>query len=134
MKIRLERIDGTAAGSPVESRRFPFALGQAKECDLRIEAKGVWGRHLVLDDEGENGITATPSPDALVFVNGDAHRKKFRVNHGDLLELGAAKFRFWFAPLGQADRCGLEGFIWVALLLLALGQAGVIVWLMNLAG
>ena len=134
MKIRLERIDGTAAGSPVESRRFPFALGQAKECDLRIEAKGVWGRHLVLDDEGENGITATPSPDALVFVNGDAHRKKFRVNHGDLLELGAAKFRFWFAPLGQADRCGLEGVIWVALLLLALGQAGVIVWLMNLAG
>ena len=134
MKIRLERIDGTAAGNPVESRCFPFALGQAKECDLRIEAKGVWGRHLVLDDEGENGITATPSPDALVFVNGDAHRKKFRVNHGDLLELGAAKFRFWFAPLGQADRCGLEGLIWVALLLLALGQAGVIVWLMNLAG
>ena len=134
MKIRLERIDGTAAGSPVESRRFPFALGQAKECDLRIEAKGVWGRHLVLDDEGENGITATPSPDALVFVNGDAHRKKFRLNHGDLLELGAAKFRFWFAPLGRADRCGLEGLIWVALLLLALGQAGVIAWLMNLAG
>ena len=134
MKIRLERIDGTTAGGPVESRRFPFALGQAKECDLRIEAKGVWGRHLVLDDEGENGITATPSPDALVFVNGDAHRKKFRVNHGDLLELGAAKFRFWFAPLGQADRRGLEGLIWVVLLLLALGQAGVIVWLMNLAG
>ena len=134
MKIRLERIDGTAAGSLVESRRFPFALGQAKECDLRIEAKGVWGRHLVLDDEGENGITATPSPDALVFVNGDAHRKKFRVNHGDLLELGAAKFRFWFAPLGQADRRGLEGLVWVALLMLALGQAGVIVWLMNLVG
>ena len=134
MKIRLERIDGTAAGSPVESRRFPFALGQAKECDLRIEAKGVWGRHLVLDDEGENGITATPSPDALVFVNGDAHRKKFRVNHGDLLELGAAKFRFWFAALGQADRRDLECLIWVALLLLALGQAGVIAWLMNLAG
>ncbi|GIT12941.1 MAG: hypothetical protein CM1200mP34_3470 [Verrucomicrobiales bacterium] len=134
MKIRLERIEGNPRRGPVESPRFPFALGQAKECDLRIEAKGVWGRHLVLDDEGENGITATPSPDALVFVNGDAHRKKFRVNHGDLLELGAAKFRFWFAPLGQADRCGLEGLIWVALLLLALGQAGVIVWLMNLAG
>ena len=134
MKIRLEPIEEATAGDPIEARRFPFALGQAKECDLRIEAKGVWGRHLVLDDEGENGITATPSPDALVFVNGDAHRKKFRVNHGDLLELGAAKFRFWFAPLGQADRCGLEGLIWVALLLLALGQAGVIVWLMNLAG
>ena len=101
---------------------------------MRIEAKGVWDKHLVLDNEGDNGITATPSPDALVFVNGDAHRKKFRLNHGDLLELGAAKFRFWFAPLGQADRRGLEGLIWVALLLLALGQAGVIAWLMNSAG
>ena len=131
MKIRLERIDGTAAGSPVESRRFPFALGQAKECDLRIDAKGVWGKHLILDYDGKNGITATPCPDALVVVNGDSHRKKFRLNHGDLLELGAAKFHFWFSPLGQPDRSGLEGSIWVALALLALGQAGVIAWLLD---
>ena len=131
MKIRLERIDGTAAGSLVESRRFPFALGQAKECDLRIDAKGVWGKHLILDYDGKNGITATPCPDALVVVNGDSHRKKFRLNHGDLLELGAAKFHFWFSPLGQSDRSGLEGSIWVALALLALGQAGVIAWLLD---
>ena len=133
MKIRLERIDGTAAGSLVESCRFPFALGQAKECDLRIDAKGVWGKHLILDYAGKNGITATPCPDALVVVNGDSHRKKFRLNHGDLLELGAAKFHFWFSPLGQSDRSGLEGSIWVALALLALGQAGVIAWLLDLS-
>ena len=131
MKIRLERIDGTAAGSPVESRRFPFALGQAKECDLRIDAKGVWGKHLILDYDGKNGITATPCPDALVVVNGDSQRKKFRLNHGDLVELGAAKFHFWFAPLGQIDQRVLEGSIWAALALLALGQAGVIAWLLN---
>ena len=131
MKIRLERIDGTAAGGPVESRRFPFALGQAKECDLRIDAKGVWGKHLILDYDGKNGITATPCPDALVVVNGDSHLKKFRLNHGDLVELGAAKFHFWFAPLGQIDRRVLEGSIWAALALLALGQAGVIAWLLN---
>ena len=133
MKIRLERIDGTTAGGPVESRRFPFALGQAKECDLRIDAKGVWGKHLILDYDGKNGITATPCQDALVVVNGDSHRKKFRLNHGDLLELGAAKFHFWFSPLGQSDRSGLEGSIWVALALLALGQAGVIAWLLDLS-
>jgi hypothetical protein len=135
LKIRLERIDGiTTAGEPVESSRFPFALGQAKECDLRIEAKGVWDKHLVLDNEGENGITATPCPDAMVFVNGDSHSKKFRMNHGDLLELGAAQFRFWFAPLGQADRRGLEGSIWTALFLLVLGQAGVVAWLLYSTG
>ena len=119
------------AGDPIEARRFPFALGQAKECDLRIDAKGVWGKHLILDNDGENGITATPCPDALVVVNGDSHRKKFRLNHGDLVELGAAKFHFWLAPLGQADRRLFEGSIWAALFLLALGQAGVIAWLLN---
>ena len=131
MKIRLEPIEEATAGDPIEARRFPFALGQAKECDLRIDAKGVWGKHLILDYDGKNGITATPCPDALVVVNGDAHRKKFRLNHGDLLELGAAKFHFWFSPLSQPDRCGLEVSIWAALALLALGQAGVIAWLLN---
>ena len=131
MKIRLEPIEEATAGDPIEARRFPFALGQAKECDLRIDAKGVWGKHLILDYDGKNGITATPCPAALVVVNGDSHRKKFRLNHGDLVELGAAKFHFWFSPLGQSDRSGLEGSIWVALALLALGQAGVIAWLLN---
>ena len=131
MKIRLERIDEATAGDPIEARRFPFTLGQAKECDLRIEAKGVWGKHLILDNEGENGIIATPCPDALVVVNGDSHRKKFRLNHGALVELGAAKFHFWFAPLGQTDRRWLEGLIWAALFLFALGQAGVVAWLLN---
>ena len=131
MKIRLEPIEEATAGDPIEARRFPFALGQAKECDLRIDAKGVWAKHLILDYDGKNGITATPCPDALVVVNGDSHRKKFRLNHGDLLELGAAKFHFWFSPLGQPDRSGLEGSIWVALALLALGQAGVIAWLLD---
>ena len=131
MKIRLEPIEEATAGDPIEARRFPFALGQAKECDLRIDAKGVWGKHLILDYDGKNGITATPCPDALVVVNGDSHRKKFRLNHGDQLEQGAAKFHFWFSPLGQSDRSGLEGPIWVALALLALGQAGVIAWLLN---
>ena len=133
MKIRLEPIEEDPAGDPIEACRFPFALGQAKGCDLRIDAKGVWGKHLILDYDGKNGITATPCPDALVVVNGDSHRKKFRLNHGDLLELGAAKFHFWFSPLGQPDRSGLEGSIWVALALLALGQAGVIAWLLDLS-
>ena len=131
MKIRLEPIEEAAAGDTIEARRFPFALGQAKECDLRIDAKGVWDKHLILDYDGKNGITATPCPDALVVVNGDSHRKKFRLNHGDLVELGAAKFHFWLAPLGQADRRRLEGLIWAALFLLALGQAGVVAWLLN---
>ena len=131
MKIRLEPIEEATAGAPSEARRFPFALGQAKECDLRIDAKGVWGKQLIVDYDGKNGFTATPCPDALVVVNGDSHRKKFRLNHGDLLELGAAKFHFWFSPLGQPDRSGLEGSIWVALALLALGQAGVIAWLLD---
>ena len=67
MKIRLERVDGTAAGDPIEARRFPFTLGQAKSCDFQILAKGVWDTHLILDNAGEKGITATPISDALIL-------------------------------------------------------------------
>ncbi len=131
MNIQLERTGEIAAGELIEVRRFPFELGQAKECDLRIDAKGVWGRHLVLNDEGENGITAVPCSDAFIVVNNGVHRNKVRLNHGDLLGLGATKFHCWFAPLGQADRCGGEKLVWFGLLLLVLCQLGVISWLIG---
>ncbi|MBT3913859.1 MAG: hypothetical protein HOF22_11795, partial [Verrucomicrobia bacterium] len=45
--------------------------------------------------------------------------------------LGAAKLRFWFAPLGQADRSAFEALVWAALLLLGLSQVVVIGWLLK---
>jgi len=131
LKIRLERVDDTTAGDPIEARRFPFTLGQAKSCDLRIVAKGVWDKHLILQDDGEKGITATPCSDALVIINGVSQGKTVRLKHGDLMGLGAAKLRFWLAPLGQADRSAFEALVWAALLLLGLSQVAVIGWLLK---
>jgi hypothetical protein len=131
LKIRLERVDGIAAGDPIEARRFPFTLGQAKSCDFQIVAKGVWDTHLILDNAGEKGITATPISDALIMINGVSQGKTVRLKHGDLLGLGAAKLRFWLAPLGQTDRSVSEALIWIALLLLVLGQVAAIAWLLK---
>ena len=131
MKIRLERVDGNTAGNSIESRCFPFTLGQAKSCDLQIVAKGVWDTHLRLDNAGEKGITATPCSDALFIINGVSQGKTVRLKHGDLMGLGAAKLRFWFAPISQVDRQASEALIWVALLLLGMGQVAVIAWLLK---
>jgi hypothetical protein len=53
------------------------------------------------------------------------------LKHGDLLGLGAAKLRFWLAPLGQTDRSVSEALIWIALLMLGLGQVAAIAWLLK---
>lgn len=131
MKIRLERVDGTAAGNPIEACRFPFTLGKAKSCDLQIVAKGVWDTHLILDNAGEKGITATPISDALIMINGVSQGKTVRLKDGDLLGLGAAKLRFWLAPLCQTDRSVFDALIWIALLLFGLGQVAAIAWLLK---
>ena len=80
----------------------------------------------MLDNAGEKGITATPCSDALIIINGVSQGKTVRLKHGDLVGLGAAKLRFWLAPLCQADRSASEGLIWVAVLLLGLGQVAAI--------
>ncbi len=129
MKIQLERIDSAPPDKPVETRRFPFTIGQDKNCDLKIDAKGVWAKHLVLNERSKLEITALPCPDSLVVINGVSRSKETRLDHGDLIELGAAKFHFWFAPLGQADRHVFESLIWTALLLLFIAQASII-WLL----
>ena len=129
MKIRIERLDGEAAGDQLEARQFPFMLGQAKDCDHRIEAKGVWPKHLRLEDAGEKGIVAKHQKDATLLVNGAVVARSVRLQNGDLIELGAAKLRFWLAPLGQAGQRPIEILIWTALGLLALGQVGLIGWL-----
>jgi len=66
-----------------------------------------------------------------VIINGVSQGKTVRLKHGDLMGLGAAKLRFWLAPLGQADRSAFEALIWAALLLLGLSQVAVIGWLLK---
>jgi len=131
LKIRFERLDGDKAGEQIEARQFPFTLGQAKDCHHRIEAKGVWPYHLTLDDAGEKGILAKHQPEATLLVNGASIAKAIRLQNGDLLELGAAKLQFWFAPLGQVGQRTIETLIWLGLGALALGQAVLVGWLLT---
>jgi|TARA_B100002052_G_scaffold251010_1_gene238884 hypothetical protein len=131
LKIRFERLDGDKAGEQLEAHQFPFTLGQAKDCHHRIEAKGVWPHHLTLEDAGEKGILAKHQPEATLLVNGASVAKAVRLQNGDLLELGAAKLRFWLAPIGQAGQRTIETLIWLGLGALALGQAVLVGWLLT---
>ena len=131
MKIRIERLDGDATEEQIEARRFPFTLGQSNDCHHRIEAKGVWPHHLTLEDAGEKGIVAKNQAEATLLVNGATVAKSVRLQNGDVIELGAAKFRFWLAPLGQAGQRTVEFAIWATLGILALGQVGLIAWLLS---
>ncbi|HCV99173.1 MAG TPA: hypothetical protein DGJ56_07750 [Verrucomicrobiales bacterium] len=131
MKIRIERLDGDATKEQIEARRFPFKLGQAKDCHHRIDAKGVWPHHLTLEDAGEKGIVANHQPEATLLVNGATVAKSVRLQNGDVIELGAAKLRFWLAPLGQAGQRKVEFAIWATLGILTLGQVGLIAWLLR---
>ena len=131
MKIRIEWLDGGATKEQIEARRFPFTLGQAKDCHHRIDAKGVWPHHLTLEDAGEKGIVANHQPEATLLVNGATVAKSVRLQNGDVIELGAAKLRFWLAPLGQAGQHTVEFVIWATLGILALGQVGLIAWLLR---
>ena len=49
---------------------------------------------------------------ATLLVNGATAAKSVRLQNGDVIELGAAKFRFWLAPLGQAGQRKVEIAIW----------------------
>jgi len=131
LKIRIERLDGEASGEQIEANHFPFTLGQAKDCHHPIDAKGVWPHHLTLEDSREKGIIARHQPKATLLINGATVSKGVRLQNGDLIELGAAKFRFWLAPLGQAGQRSIELVIWAALGTLVLGQAGLIAWLLT---
>ena len=117
-------------GEQIEAHRFPFTLGQARDCNHLIEAKGVWPHHLTLEDAGEKGIVARHQPEATLLVNGAAVAKGVRLQNGDYIELGAAKLRFWLAPLGQAGQRAIETMIWIALGILVFGQAGLLAWLL----
>src|SRR5262245_57367005 len=112
------------------TRRFPFRVGRAAECDLRLEEEGVWDRHLEFRLQPAAGIFLTAQPDSLTVVNGLPVAETV-VRNGDLIEIGSLRLRFWLAPTRQRGMGWREHFTWVALALVSLGQVALIYWLLE---
>ncbi|MEC7882841.1 MAG: FHA domain-containing protein [Verrucomicrobiota bacterium] len=130
MKIRLERVDDDSVEQR-EASVFPFKIGRAKDCDYRIEAKGVWPRHLILEDDGENGIIINCDSEASLLINSESVSKSVRLQNGDLIQFGSVNLRFWLAPIVQIEQRNTEMKIWLGLSLLIFVQLGLIFWLIK---
>ena len=121
MNIRLERIDCSSFAKHINISDFPFKIGRSKNCHHRIEAKGVWPCHIVLEQDGENGIVVKNESEGSLLVNSLKTSKSVRLKNGDVLQFGAVGFRFWFAPIEQSYLTS-EFNIWFGLVIIIICQ------------
>ena len=123
--VLLKISSGKTAGQTHTVRQFPFCIGRSPAADLRLEADGVWDRHLELDFDPDQGFILTTQAGARAFVNGWQIQSVI-LRNGDSIELGSEKLRFW---LGETKQSGLrfyESLVWVALIVITVCQAGLI--------
>ena len=121
MNIRLERIDCSSFSKHINISDFPFKIGHSKNCHHRIEAKGVWPFHIVLEQDGENGIVVKNESEGSLLINSLKISKSVRLKNGDVLQFGAVGFRFWFAPIEQSYLTS-EFNIWFGLVIIIICQ------------
>ena len=121
MNIRLERIDCSSFAKHINISDFPFKIGRSKNCHHRIEAKGVWPCHIVLEQDGENGIVVKNESEGSLLINSLKISKSVRLKNGDVLQFGAVGFRFWFAPIEQSYLTS-EFNIWFGLVIIIICQ------------
>ena len=123
--IQLKIISGQAAGDNHVVRRFPFRIGRAPENDLRLEAPGVWDKHITLEFAKAEGFLLRTAPDAFVAIN-EQPQTSARLRNGDIISFGSAKIQFWLAAPRQRGLRLREAFVWVLLLGITLIQLGLI--------
>lgn len=125
--IQLHILSGKQAGGEIVVRHFPFTIGRG-DAHLPLDDGGVWEQHLQIDFQHGAGFTFTARSDAGVIVNG-ASVAAGLLRNGDLIELGAARLRFWLARTEQRSLRWREGLTWAALFALLAAQ-GALVWLL----
>lgn len=117
------------AGRPanvVPVDRDPFLIGRSAESHCRLEAPGVWDRHLSLTLDPTEGLVATAGEGALASVRSEPFTRH-RVRPGEEITLGPVSVQVQLAP---ALRGRIGGWEWLTWMLLAgvLGLQATLVW------
>ena len=112
--VQIKILSGETAGDIQVVRRFPFRIGRAPENDLRLEAAGVWDRHLTLEFEQAQGFTLHTATEAFAAVN-EQLCTSTRLRNGDIISFGSAKIQFWLAPAKLRGLRLREAFVWLLL-------------------
>jgi pSer/pThr/pTyr-binding forkhead associated (FHA) protein len=110
--IQLRILSGDTAGDIQVVRRFPFRIGRAAENDLRLQATGVWDRHLTLEFEKSEGVTMSAAPDVFAAVN-EQPAVSARLRNGDIISFGSAKIQFWLDAPRQHGLRLREWSVWL---------------------
>ncbi len=128
--ILLEFLSGSKVGSAAEVRRFPWRLGRSPRSHLVLDDDGVWEQHLEIQLDRTQGFFLQTRSEAFVAVNGQKV-ERHRLASGDVISVGAARIRFSLAPTRLRGLRFREVLTWISLALFALGQVGLIYWLLE---
>jgi pSer/pThr/pTyr-binding forkhead associated (FHA) protein len=126
--IQFVFLSGKTAGTAWVARRFPVRAGRAPDNDLRLEAPGVYDRHFEVDVTSGQTLELSVLEPALVNVNAQPVTR-CNLRHGDLVEAGAVRLRFWLAPTRQARLWSSQAGVWIAWILVLVAQFVLLRWL-----
>jgi pSer/pThr/pTyr-binding forkhead associated (FHA) protein len=129
--VQLCILSGSMAGSLQVVRRFPFRIGRAADNDLCFDATGVWDHHFMLNLQRNEGFMLETIDKALAAVN-DHPQSSTRLKNGDVISFGSAKVQFWLSDPVQRGLRARELFFWTLLILVTLGQAALVYFLLGL--
>jgi pSer/pThr/pTyr-binding forkhead associated (FHA) protein len=123
--IQLQILSGKMAGNLQVIRHFPFRIGRAEGCELRLSDNGVWDDHLTLQFQKQVGFIMKATRDAFVAVN-DQPQLSGRLHNGDILSFGSVKIQFWIAAPRQQGLRFRELFVWMLLATITIIQISLI--------
>jgi pSer/pThr/pTyr-binding forkhead associated (FHA) protein len=122
--VELRLLDSGKPDSSYLIQHFPCVLGRGPNADLRLEEPGVWDNHLQIELDPD-GFLVAAFPEAHTCVNGEPIQRALLKN-GDLIEAGGIKLQFWLAQPRQHRLWLRETATWVALVLLSIGEIGLV--------
>ena len=85
----------------------------------------------MLELQPGEGFALKTFDEAFATVN-DQPQTSILLRNGDVISFGSVKIQFWLAAPGQRGLRLRELFVWLLLILVTLGQFGLIYWLLKL--
>ena len=113
----------------IEHTDLPVRIGRAADCQLRLEAMGVWDHHVELHLDRAEGFLLRPVSEASTLVNDEPLKTEQRLDNDDVISLGEIKVQFRIGP-ARHQRLGMQDTLcWLALSVFAAAQVWLILWL-----
>jgi pSer/pThr/pTyr-binding forkhead associated (FHA) protein len=103
--------------------RYPFTIGRAADNGIRLDAPGVWDRHLTLELHRREGLVAVPAEGAITRLGDELVEGRRRLRNGDELVIGPTQIQVLLAPPRRRSLRVWDVILWSTLAVLAAGQA-----------